>query len=500
MRLGYETFLVDVGLGGNVFGKDYKKLHHLAQNCWFEHLWCLCDFLQVKVILHQSHHAQPVRQNDKCLMSVIIEDGHFRGDTLKLVGTCRKYKGVHMLSCLVKCDGREIRPDVLDDQEGQSLRQFPQERPTPTMLATWNDAIASLAGDVVNGNMCLPSPLGKFLREPLRHDGWYSSTDESSLYHDTDEATHTVYEKDKECSTRLTRRTSNKYRMLTRRDGNHPGTKYASVDMRPNGDVMLHSTALIPQTLPVTQPFLQTLRTFPNQSMWKDLKMDEDGEWIGEALTAGTLVLVHDGSYNENLDPTKCSAAYIITCKKTKKRLQGTVVDKSESASNYRAELLGALCCLLIVKAASDSGTGRGTCTGYCDNKGVVLHCAGSKKHCKLKMKQSQDNLVRLCKELLRGMNIDVKYHHVRGHMDDLLRQDQITLQEDLNAEADDQADKALRKAVRNDTNMIPVLPYAQIKVVDKETGEKAIGSIATALSKWRGRRMCRILFNRKRL
>ena len=112
-----------------------------------------------------------MRQNDTCFMDVIIDDGRFRDDTLKIVGTCRKYKGIHMMSCLVKCNGREIRPDVLNDQEEQSLRQFPQEKPTPTMLATWNDAIASLASEMVNGKMCLPSPLGKFLRELLRHDG-----------------------------------------------------------------------------------------------------------------------------------------------------------------------------------------------------------------------------------------------------------------------------------------------------------------------------------------
>ena len=53
--------------------------------------------------------------------------------------------------------------------------------------------------------------------------------------------------------------------------------------------------------------------------------------------------------------------------------------------------------------------------------------CRG-KKHDKLKSKQSQDDLVRLCKELLRGVDIDVKYHHVRGHMDDLLQKDQMTL------------------------------------------------------------------------
>ena len=169
------------------------------------------------------------------------------------------------------------------------------------MLSTWNDAIASLASDRVNGKMCLPSPLGRFLREPPRHDGWYSSTNEYTLYHDTGQATHTVYEKVKESSTRQTRGTSNTYRELDRRDDDHPGTKYASIDMRPNGDVVLHSTALIPLTPQVSRSFLRTLHSFPNQSMWDDLKLDGEGEWIGEAVTAGTLVLVHDGSYNKTL-------------------------------------------------------------------------------------------------------------------------------------------------------------------------------------------------------
>ena len=44
-------------------------------------------------------------------------------------------------------------------------------------------------------------------------------------------------------------------------------------------------------------------------------------------------------------------------------------------------------------------------------------------------------------------------------------------------------------------------LSYKQIKMIDKDTEEKAIGSIVDNLSKWRSRRMCRNLFaNRKRL
>ena len=35
MKLAYETFLVDTGLGGNVFCRDYKKPHRLAEESWF---------------------------------------------------------------------------------------------------------------------------------------------------------------------------------------------------------------------------------------------------------------------------------------------------------------------------------------------------------------------------------------------------------------------------------------------------------------------------------
>ena len=36
MKLAYEIFLVDTGLGGDVFCRDYKKLHILVEESWFQ--------------------------------------------------------------------------------------------------------------------------------------------------------------------------------------------------------------------------------------------------------------------------------------------------------------------------------------------------------------------------------------------------------------------------------------------------------------------------------
>ena len=101
MKLACETFLVNTGLGGDVFCRDYKKLHILAEESWFQHLWCLCDFLQVKIVPDKVKHVPPIRKGDKCLMNAIIETGHFKYDNLSTIGICREFKAAHMISCIV---------------------------------------------------------------------------------------------------------------------------------------------------------------------------------------------------------------------------------------------------------------------------------------------------------------------------------------------------------------------------------------------------------------
>ena len=337
MKVAYETFQVDVGLGGNVFSRDYERLCKLAQPCWFEHLWHLCDFLKVDVELHESHNVQPIRENDKCFMDAAVETGLFDITELVSLGVCRKYKGVHMLSCLVTCDGREVRKDMLDDGDVPSARHFPHERPTPTMLEQWNRAIETIASEKRNGKMCLPNPLGKFLLPSLRQDGWYASQDETTLYHDQNQNEYVVFVRLERHERRMLRSHNNIFREFETKEGKHLGQKYATVTELANGDVQLHSSATIPETVVPRKSFIEALKSLPNQSLWDDTSIDGDGEWICDGLTKGSLIMVHDGSYNEDLDPDKCSAAYIIMCRRTKYRMQGTVVDKCERASNDRA-------------------------------------------------------------------------------------------------------------------------------------------------------------------
>jgi hypothetical protein len=109
-------------------------------------------------------------------------------------------------------------------------------------------------------------------------------------------------------------------------------------------------------TIPTPPPtFLGILHSWPNQSLWRTLKVDGDGSWILDALVAGSLDLdvVHDGSFMKKVTPKVCSMALLMRCRLTGHELTCTWAEMSNSADNYRGELLGALCCSLILKAVT---------------------------------------------------------------------------------------------------------------------------------------------------
>ena len=98
-------------------------------------------------------------------------------------------------------------------------------------------------------------------------------------------------------------------------------------------------------------PIPDILRSWTNPDLWKELICDGDGWWIRDALLDGTLYLSSDGLWQKEIDPSVCSCAFIVKCTESKQELKCTWVEKVESASNYRAELLGAIGNLLDMKA-----------------------------------------------------------------------------------------------------------------------------------------------------
>ena len=138
---------------------------------------------------------------------------------------------------------------------------------------------------------------------------------------------------------------------------------------------MLHLSTAFPLPPPIFTTFLDRLRSYGNDSLWSDLSVDGDGEWIGDSAIHGDLCIAHDGSYMVEKSQVLCSAGVIFYCRRTYLRLTVSITERSEAASNYRGELPGAVLALLILRAASEGPVVPfPRVLLHCDNRGVISH------------------------------------------------------------------------------------------------------------------------------
>jgi hypothetical protein len=95
--------------------------------------------------------------------------------------------------------------------------------------------------------------------------------------------------------------------------------------------------------------FWDHLESWGGAWMWSDIPRDQrtytDTSWLGSGMSAGTLIWVIDGSYNSKQAKDLSGVGWIILCTHTKLPMTGTFWEHSQSASSYRAEMLG-LCAM----------------------------------------------------------------------------------------------------------------------------------------------------------
>ena len=88
--------------------------------------------------------------------------------------------------------------------------------------------------------------------------------------------------------------------------------------------------------------------------------------------------------------------ALLIRCRTTGNELTCTWSELSRSADNYRGELLGALCCSLILKAAAmvPAVYSASPVVRHCDNMGMGVVKRGNVMYSRLRGGQAQSDLI----------------------------------------------------------------------------------------------------------
>ena len=110
------------------------------------------------------------------------------------------------------------------------------------------------------------------------------------------------------------------------------GSHYASVVYNGEHRVRLHSKVYKHVETPLPATFLATLRYFTNQKMWDFMHLDDDGEWISEAILNGTLDVAHAGLYQPETCKDVFSTVVWVRCRATKKQIVVSFAEKSSHA------------------------------------------------------------------------------------------------------------------------------------------------------------------------
>ena len=154
-------------------------------------------------------------------------------------------------------------------------------------------------------------------------------------------------------------------------------------------------------------------------------------------------MIVHDGSYMPDVTTEVSLAGVYVYCTRSKRKAKCMVAEKSCDASNYRAEILGAIVAQLIIRAASHGSSARYQSVKiYCDNLGVLSH--GSNPSTSLGENQAQADLLRCLKQLVRENPMDPIFGWVEGHAVERKGWALCLIQERLNDRADNLAKRAL--------------------------------------------------------
>jgi hypothetical protein len=492
LQVVYESFMMELGLEGNIFTRPYTKLQALASHSWFKILWQYCHHHQVKLCLDSRWHTPLLRVGDRALNELFLEQSRPMEEMIAL-NRLRKHLRLHSLADILMADGTTVdKEKVMTELQGESTRTFSWEQPTKSDYNIWRQAIRSITSNA----LVYPSPLGDFTHTPHRPFQSTASEDEVFVYVKHQNGTFDTYQRS--VSIRPTR-SGYKYHKISTSSGSPPQGLYASTINHSDTTLTLHSTCKPFQPASHHQSFFRTLYSLSNATLWDNLEIDDGGDWLIHAITNGTLVCCNDGSYMPDLSKSKCSGAFILHCTATKKEAKGCFVDESDDASNYRGELLGAIGPLLLILAAFRSNPTvsippSSTLELYCDNKGVISH--GNDPYSALKAEQKQANLIRLLKTYTRELPCKILWLHVNGHADRFKAFNDLTLPEQLNVRCDAIAKAYLQEAIRANDYIIDIFPEERITI--EINGKKVRSSIRKELYKQWGEKSAKHLFNRQ--
>jgi hypothetical protein len=191
------------------------------------------------------------------------------------------------------------------------------------------------------------------------------------------------------------------------------------------------------QEPPGSTTFVEVLCEWGCSWLWEYTSIEGGTDWIAQAIIAGSLLAVTDGSYMQQLYPNLCLAAFVLECSHGSGRLFGSFKEASKAANAYRGELLGLMAIHLILVSVNRV---HNSLSG---NVKVVSDCLGALQRVtylppyqipsKCKHSDILKNILVNCRDSMFSIN----YSHMKAHQDDATLLDKLSRSLHLNCICD---------------------------------------------------------------
>jgi hypothetical protein len=271
-------------------------------------------------------------------MQVLIQAG-YTGEALRHLNRVRISLQLLFMSDVLTASGNKISTGILLRQpqgEAWLTMRWPIEQPTDSDMRFWRDAML-----LICPSRSSTSGVGCFIGKTHRVWRWFWDEAHSTiLYANLDGVTEDLF-----VSGWKPNRFSYSHSQ-PRRDHD----VICSVQPSLEGEHWcLLSLAMSILQYPTPSLFLEVLQSWGNTWLWEHMTVHGGVAWLEQAISAGTLVAVTDGSYIRELYPNLCSAAFVLKCSKGQGRVIGSFLEALLVANTYRGELLGLLAIHLIL-------------------------------------------------------------------------------------------------------------------------------------------------------
>jgi hypothetical protein len=282
-------------------------------------VWELVSYFNIHLHFNEEFQLKPIRRGDSSLMSEFIRFGDLSPTDLGSLNIMRMHKKVIHKSDIVLCNGQTIKAEMLTGSPGHSdHHKFPTQRPTTADLTIWNTAIRRLSSSFLVLTVKLQEYVGMPHSPPL----WLLDDLGTTLHHNMVRGNKSYHEVYLPSTNTLARRTRSGQRFDSKliAYGHSNFQQWASVTLSQEGQVFLHSS--LPWFMPA-QPVSgskNVIRGYVNKSLWTSLDYDGDKSWILGGMLAESLIIIHAGSYMNEISPIISSAATMIYCTIAKAR------------------------------------------------------------------------------------------------------------------------------------------------------------------------------------